>query len=79
MAVKKPKKKAAGGSMTFEGGKLKGIKDAPEERRREKMIQRRRRLSGAAVGLLGAVKGVLKGASKVAGRAAKRGYGIAKK
>ena len=76
--IKKPKKKAAGGSMTLKGGKLKGAKDAPEERRREKMIQRRR-LSGAAVGLLGAVKGVLKGAGKVAGRAAKRGYGIAKK
>jgi hypothetical protein len=39
--VKKPKKKAMGGSMTLQGGKLKGV--------------------------------------KVAGRAAKRGYGIAKK
>jgi len=35
--VKKPKKKAMGGSMTLEKGKLKGIKDAPEERRREKL------------------------------------------
>ena len=33
--VKKPKKKAAGGSMTLEKGKLKGVKDAPEERARE--------------------------------------------
>ena len=33
--VKKPKKKAMGGSMTLEKGKLKGIKDAPEERARE--------------------------------------------
>ena len=35
--IKKPKKKAMGGSMTLEKGKLKGIKDAPEERRREKI------------------------------------------
>ena len=33
--VKKPKKKAMGGSMTLEKGKLKGVKDAPEERARE--------------------------------------------
>ena len=72
--IKKPKKKAAGGSMTLEGGKLKGVKDAPEERRREKIKK-----VGKALGVLGAVKGVLKGAGKVAGRAAKRGYGIAKK
>ena len=70
--VKKPKKKAMGGSMTLEKGKLKGIKDAPEERRRERFIQRRKTLGG--IGALGA-----KGAGKVAGRAAKRGYGIAKK
>ena len=104
--IKKPKKKADGGSifkkarerkrsgrltvddikratpkpsMTLKGGKLKGAKDAPEERRRERMTQSKKRLSGAAVGLMGVVKGVLKGAGKVAGRAAKRGYGIAKK
>ena len=77
--IKKPKKKADGGSMTLEGGKLKGAKDAPEERRRERMIQSRKRLSGAARNLVGAVRGVLKGAGKAAGRAAKRGYGIAKK
>ena len=72
--IKKPKKKAAGGSMTLEGGKLKGAKDAPEERRREKIKR-----IGKALGTLGALKGVLKGAGKIAGRAAKRGYGIAKK
>ena len=72
--VKKPKKKANGGSMTLEGGKLKGVKDAPEELRREKIKK-----VGKALGALGAIKGVLKGAGKVAGRAAKRGYGIAKK
>ena len=87
--IKKPKKKADGGkitdadrsrvSMTLKGGKLKGAKDAPEERRRERMIQSRKRLSGAARNLVGAVRGVLKGAGKAAGRAAKRGYGIAKK
>ena len=70
--IKKPKKKADGGSMTLEGGKLKGIKDAPEERRRERFIQRRKTLGG--IGALGA-----KVAGKVAGRLAKRGYGIAKK
>ena len=56
--IKKPKKKAMGGSMTLEKGRLKGIKDAPEERRREKLRQ---------------------GLKNLAGRAAKRGYGIAKK
>tara|TARA_R100000995_G_C3451208_1_gene108255 strand:- start:39 stop:806 length:768 start_codon:yes stop_codon:yes gene_type:complete len=70
--IKKPKKKKDGGSMTLEGGKLKGVKDAPEERRRERFIQRRKTLGG--IGTLGA-----KGASKVAGRLAKRGYGAAKK
>ena len=72
--IKKTKKKAAGGSMTLEGGKLKGVKDAPEERRREKIKR-----VGKAIGMLGAIRGVLKGSGKVAGRAAKRGYGIAKK
>ena len=56
--------------MTLKGGKLKGAKDAPEERRREKIKK-----VGKALGVLG----VIKGAGKVAGRAAKRGYGIAKK
>jgi hypothetical protein len=36
-------------------------------------------MSGAARGLVSSMKGVLKGAGKIAGRAAKRGYGIAKK
>ena len=72
--IKKPKKKAMGGSMTLEKGKLKGIKDAPEERRREKIKR-----VGKAIGMLGAIRGALKGSGKVAGRAAKRGYGIAKK
>ena len=70
--IKKPKKKAMGGSMTLKKGKLKGIKDAPEERRRE---QSRR------VGLPGMIQKFLggKGARKVAGRLAKRGYGKARK
>ena len=72
--IKKPKKKAMGGSMTLEKGKLKGIKDAPEERRREKIKR-----VGKAIGMLGTIRGVLKGSGKLAGRAAKRGYGIAKK
>ena len=91
--IKKPKKKKDGGlakvteelrrlgvksntkpSMTLKGGKLKGAKDAPEERRREKIKR-----VGKAIGMLGAIRGVLKGSGKVAGRAAKRGYGIAKK
>ena len=71
--IKKPKKKAMGGSMTLEKGKLKGIKDAPEERLKERFVQRRKALG--ALGALGAAKGV----GKVAGRLAKRGYGIAKK
>ena len=71
--VKKPKKKAMGGSMTLEKGKLKGVKDAPEERSRE-----RRKLSGLAMGVAGAMKGGAK-AMKKAGRLAIRGYGKARK
>jgi hypothetical protein len=71
--VKKPKKKAMGGSMTLEKGKLKGVKDAPEERSRE-----RRKLSGLAIGVAGAMKGGAK-AMKKAGRLAIRGYGKARK
>ena len=71
--IKKPKKKAAGGSMTLEGGKLKGVKDAPEERAREKIKK-----VGKALGPLGVIKGALKGSGKVAGRIAKRGYGKAR-
>ena len=82
--IKKPKKKAAGGSMTLEKGKLKGVKDAPEERAREAGFrlnkQRRGRGFVSKANFLGkATLGVLKGAGRVAGRAAKRGYGIAKK
>ena len=73
--IKKPKKKAMGGSMTLEKGKLKGVKDAPEERRKERI----KRLGGATVGLLGAVRGIIKGSGKLAGRAAKRGYGKARR
>ena len=86
--VKKPKKKAMGGSMTLKGGKLKGVKDAPEEyfkeagfrlnkeRRGRGFVSKANFLGKAATGV---VKGVSKGAGRVAGRAAKRGYGIAKK
>ena len=59
-------------SMTLKGGKLKGVKDAPEERRKEKL---KRAPKAIATGLLGAAKGV----SKLAGRLAKRGYGLARK
>ena len=73
--VKKPKKKAMGGSMTLEKGKLKGVKDAPEERRREKL---KRVPKGLAMGVAGAMKGSVK-AMKKAGRLALRGYGKARK
>ena len=59
-------------SMTLKGGKLKGVKDAPEERRKEKL---KRAPKAIGMGLLGAAKGV----SKLAGRLAKRGYGLARK
>ena len=78
--IKKPKKKAMGGSMTLEKGRLKGVKDAPEERRREvrkkvkTMLERRSLLNP-----MGGSRGVLKSVSKVAGRLAKRGYGKARK
>ena len=73
--VKKPKKKAMGGSMTLEKGKLKGVKDAPEERRREKL---KRVPKGLAMGVAGAMKGGVR-AMKKAGRLALRGYGKARK
>jgi len=73
--VKKPKKKAMGGSMTLEKGKLKGVKDAPEERRKEKL---KRVPRGLAMGVAGAMKGSVK-AMKKAGRLALRGYGKARK
>ena len=73
--VKKPKKKAMGGSMTLEKGKLKGVKDAPEERRRERSKQLTK---GLAAGVAGAMKAGA-GAMKKAGRLALRGYGKARK
>ena len=73
--VKKPKKKAMGGSMTLEKGKLRGVKDAPEERRREKL---KRVPKGLAMGVAGAMKGGVR-AMKKAGRLALRGYGKARK
>ena len=68
------KKATSKPSMTLKGGKLKGVKDAPEELRREKIKK-----VGKALSTLGAIKGVLKGSSKLAGRLAKRGYGLARK
>ena len=72
-------------SMTLKGGKLQGVKDAPEELMREK-----KKKIGKAIS---SIKGVMKGLSKVgtgpvsairkaskkAGRLAKRGYGIARR
>ena len=83
--IKKPKKKQRGGSMTLKGGKLQGVKDAPEELMREK-----KKKIGKAIS---SIKGVMKGLGKVgtgpvsairkagkkAGRLAKRGYGLARK
>ena len=100
--VKKPQKKADGGSifkkarerkpsgrltvddikratprpsMTLKGGKLKGAKDAPEERRKERSKKLRK---GLAAGVAGAMKASA-GAMKKAGRLALRGYGKARK
>ena len=89
--VKKPKKKAKGGSMTLEKGKLKGIKDAPEERAREagfRLNKERRGRGfqskanylgkGAAAVMAGGMKAGAR-AMKKAGRLAIRGYGKARK
>ena len=83
--IKKPKKKQRGGSMTLQGGKLKGVKDAPEELIREK----RQKIGKALKGITGVMKGLSKAATgpvaaigkagKKAGRLAKRGYGIARR
>jgi len=63
-----------GGSMGLAGGKLKGVKDAPEERARERSAKQRRQAL-RSLGTSAAVKGI----GKVAGRLAKRGYGKARK
>ena len=89
--VKKPKKKAKGGSMTLEKGKLKGVKDAPEERAKEAdfIINKKRQGrgfqskanylgKGAAAGVAGAMRAGAR-AMKKAGRLALRGYGKARK
>jgi hypothetical protein len=81
--IKKPKKKQIGGligkrvqmSPTFEGGKIKGVKDAPEERRREKL---KRIPRGLAKGIAGGITAGAR-AMKKAGRLALRGYGKARK
>ena len=83
--IKKPKKKQRGGSMTLKGGKLQGVKDAPEELMREK----KKKIGKALSGIRGVMKGLSKAATgpvaaigkagKKAGRLAKRGYGLARK
>ena len=87
--IKKPKKKQRGGSMTLKGGKLRGVKDAPEELMREK----RKKIGSAMKSITGIMKGLSKAATgpvsaiskasaragQKAGRLAKRGYGIARK
>jgi hypothetical protein len=72
-------------SMTLKGGKLTGVKDAPEERMREK----RKKIGKAITGIGSVMKGLGKVATgpvaaigkagKKAGRLAKRGYGLARK
>ena len=72
-------------SMTLKGGKLKGVKDAPEELMREK----KKKIGRALTGIRGVMKGLSKAATgpvaaigragKKAGRLAKRGYGLARK
>tara|TARA_R100000388_G_scaffold80446_1_gene59102 strand:+ start:40 stop:891 length:852 start_codon:yes stop_codon:yes gene_type:complete len=87
--IKKPKKKQKGGSMTLKAGKLRGVKDAPEEFMREK----RKKIGSAMKSITGIMKGLSKAATgpvsaiskasaragQKAGRLAKRGYGIARK
>jgi len=72
-------------SMTLKGGKLQGVKDAPEELMREK----KKKIGKALTGIRGVMKGLSKAATgpvaaigragKKAGRLAKRGYGLARK
>ena len=72
-------------SMTLKGGKLRGVKDAPEELMREK----RKKIGKALTGIKGVMKGLskvgtgpvsaIRKAGKKAGRLAKRGYGIARR
>ncbi len=61
--------------ITLTKGQVQGVKDAPEERRKEKL---KRVPRGLAMGVAGAMKGSVK-AMKKAGRLALRGYGKARK
>ena len=85
--IKKPKKKASGGSMTLKGGKIKGVKDAPEEYFKEAgfRLNKERRGRGfvSKANFLGKYTprptGAVRGVGRVAGRLAQRGYGKARK
>jgi hypothetical protein len=62
--------------ITLTKGQVQGVKDAPEERRRER--KRGTRGVGLAMGVVGGIRAGAK-AMKKAGRLALRGYGKARK
>ena len=73
-------KKKNGGSPTLEKGKVKGVKDAPEERRKEQIKKKKKMPGLLAIGIeiIKPKKPIKAANGGLAGRLAKRGYGKAR-
>ena len=73
-------KKKNGGSPTLEKGKVKGVKDAPEERRKEQIKKKKKMPGLLAIGIeiIKPKKPIKAASGGLAGRLAKRGYGKAR-
>tara|TARA_R100001015_G_C4613228_1_gene168860 strand:+ start:717 stop:1340 length:624 start_codon:yes stop_codon:yes gene_type:complete len=73
-------KKKNGGSPTLEKGKVKGVKDAPEERRKEQKKKKKKMPGLLAIGIeiIKPKKPIKAANGGLAGRLAKRGYGKAR-
>ena len=73
-------KKKNGGSPTLEKGKVKGVKDAPEERRKEQIKKKKKMPGLLAIGIeiIKPKKPIKAARGGLAGRLAKRGYGKAR-
>ena len=73
-------KKKNGGSPTLEKGRVKGVKDAPEERRKEQKKKKKKMPGMLAIGIeiIKPKKPIKAANGGLAGRLAKRGYGKAR-
>ena len=73
-------KKKNGGSPTLEKGRVRGVKDAPEERRKEQKKKKKKMPGMLAIGIeiIKPKKPIKAANGGLAGRLAKRGYGKAR-